>query len=197
MGAARVDLYLGYASQLFKWAKQNYRKDIEINPFEGLQLGKKARKRPDTQRDAFSIDDLKKIFVDSCYFGQDKWDKAIHPHFFWIPLLGLYTGAREEELGQLYVDNVKEIEGLWVLDISDNRPGQSVKTDEQRLIPLHDLLQKKYMGKFRNGLCVPPYVYTATGMPGRLPPLPYPAPPVPWKSSKRRWRQATYHGLPG
>jgi integrase len=103
MSSARVDLYLGYASQVFKWARKNYRKDIEINPFEGLQLGKKARKRPDMQRDAFTTNDLKKMFVDSRYFGQDKWDKCKHPHFFWIALLGLYTGARMEEIGQLYV----------------------------------------------------------------------------------------------
>ena len=140
MSAARVDLYLGYASQVFKWARKNYRNNVTINPFEGLQLGKKARKRPDKQRYAFTADDLKKLFIDSDYFGQDNWGRANHPHFFWIPLLGLYTGAREEELGQLYVDDVKQIEGVWVLDINDSRPDQSVKTDEQRLIPLHDFI---------------------------------------------------------
>ncbi len=31
LSSSRVDLYLGYASQIFKWAKRNYRKDVEIN----------------------------------------------------------------------------------------------------------------------------------------------------------------------
>jgi integrase len=113
MSPARVDLYLGYASQLFSWAIKHHYTDI--NPFTGLQFGKKKRKRADKQRDAFSVDDLDNLFVKSRYFGQDKWDKAKHPHFFWIPLLGLYTGAREEELGQLYVDDVKQVKGVWAL----------------------------------------------------------------------------------
>jgi len=116
MSPARVDLYLGYASQVFNWAiKHHY---TEINPFSGLQYGKKKRKRPDKQRGAFNTDDLKKMFVDSRYFGEDKWGKCKHPHFFWIALLGLFTGAREEEIGQLYVDDVKQIDGVWVLDIN-------------------------------------------------------------------------------
>jgi len=140
MSPARVDLYLGYAAQAFNWAiKHHY---INVNPFAGLQFGKKMRKRADQQRAAFTTDDLKKMFVDSRYFGQDKWDKAKHPHFFWIPILGLYTGAREEEIGQLYVDDVKEVNGVWVLDINENRPDQSVKTSEQRLVPLHDFIVK-------------------------------------------------------
>jgi integrase len=131
---------LGYASQLFKWAIKHHQ--TEINPFAGLQFGKKARKRADKQRATFAKDDLNKIFVISANYGQDSWGRAIHPHFFWIPLLGLYTGAREEEIGQLYVDDVREVKAVWVLNIRENRPDQSVKTCEQRLIPLHDLIVK-------------------------------------------------------
>jgi integrase len=86
------------------------------------------------------MDDIKKLFVDSRYFGEDKWDKANKPHFFWISLLGLYTGAREEEIGQLYVDDIGQVGGVWVLDIRENRPDQSVKTSEERLVPLHDFI---------------------------------------------------------
>ena len=141
MSPARVDMYLGYASQLFNWAiKQHY---TELNPFAGLQFGKKVQKRADKQREAFTVNDLKKMFVESEYFGQDKWGKANHPHFFWIPLLGLFTGARLEEIAQLYVKDVKVIDGVACLDINETRPDQSVKTGEQRLIPLHDFLVKE------------------------------------------------------
>jgi integrase len=140
MSPARVDLYLGYAAQVWNWAiKHHY---AEVNPFSGLQYGKKKRKRPDKQRDAFTKDDLRKMFVDSPNFGQDEWGKCKHPYYFWIPLLGLYTGAREEEIGQLYVDNVKQVNGVWVLDINQDRPDQSVKKSEQRLVPLHDFIVK-------------------------------------------------------
>jgi len=138
MSSARVDIYLGYAAQVFNWAiKQNY---IKVNPFAGLQYGKKKQKRADKQRDAFTTDDLRKIFVDSSYFGQDKWGKCVHPHFFWIPLLGLYTGARLEEIAQLYVEDIKLIEGVYSFDFKEGRPDQSIKTGEQRIIPLHTFL---------------------------------------------------------
>jgi len=138
MSPARVDLYLGYAAQVFNWAIKHHYADV--NPFSGLQYGKKKRKRADKQRDAFATDDLKKMFLDSRYFGQDKWGKCKYPHFFWIPILGLYTGARMEEIGQLYVDDIKQIDGVWALDINENRPDQSVKTSEQRFVPLHDFI---------------------------------------------------------
>jgi len=138
MSFARIDMYIGYASQVFNWAiRQNYTK---INPFAGLQYGKKKQKRADKQRNAFTTDDLNKIFVDSSYFGQDKWGKCVHPHFFWIPLLGLYTGARLEEIAQLYVEDIKLIEGTYSLDFKEDRPDKSIKTGEQRIIPLHDFL---------------------------------------------------------
>ena len=88
MSPARVDLYLGYAAQVLNWAVKQYY--TEKNPFKSLQYGKKKRKRADKQRDAFTKEDLKAMFVDSRYFGKDKWGKAVHPHFFWIALLGLY-----------------------------------------------------------------------------------------------------------
>lgn len=63
MSKTRVDMYLGYASQVFKWAKQHHY--TEVNPFEGIQYGKKHRKRADKQKKKFSKNDLKLLFVES------------------------------------------------------------------------------------------------------------------------------------
>lgn len=59
MSPARVDLYLGYAAQVFNWAIKHHYTDV--NPFSGLQYGKKKRKRADKQRGAFTTDDICKI----------------------------------------------------------------------------------------------------------------------------------------
>lgn len=67
-------------------------------------------------------------------------------HSFWIPLIGLYTGARREEICQLHLDDIRQQDGIWVLDINDNPSSDGVvrkglKTDNaRRLIPLHDYL---------------------------------------------------------
>jgi len=62
---------------------------------------------------------------------------------YWIPLLGLYTGARMEELAQLYARDIKQIDGFWVIDINDNAPDKRLKTDAStRIVPIHQELQK-------------------------------------------------------
>jgi len=59
---------------------------------------------------------------------------------FWLPILLLYTGARVEELCQLYIDDIKSIKDIWVLDINETRPDQKVKDHEKRYIPLHPFI---------------------------------------------------------
>jgi integrase len=57
-------------------------------------------------------------------------------------LLGLYTGARLEEICQLLRTDVIQQDGIWCLNIdeSDAPEIKSVKTSEQRIIPLHPFL---------------------------------------------------------
>lgn len=42
------------------------------------------------------------------------WAK-FSPHRFWGPMLGLCTGARVNEVAQLYLDDVHEVNGIWGL----------------------------------------------------------------------------------
>ena len=71
-------------------------------------------------------------------YGDDRHTKAAN---FWIPLLGLYTGARLEELCQLLVEDVVKRDGIWCLDMrDDNAERKSVKTGERRIVPLHPFI---------------------------------------------------------
>ncbi len=58
---------------------------------------------------------------------------------FWIPLIAAYTGARREELAQLYIEDIHQHEGgSWFIRIIDDQPDKSVKTDSSRReIPVH------------------------------------------------------------
>jgi integrase len=110
---------------------------IDRNPMVGLIDQEKREKRPDEERDPYTIEDLRKIFCESPEYSGDQ---MVHPHQFWIPLIGLYTGMRLEEICQLYVPDLKQMDGVWCLDINQNRPDKSVKTDERRIVPLHPFL---------------------------------------------------------
>ena len=130
----RVNIYLGFASQLFNYAEKNHY--IDNNPFKGLQISEK-KTRVDEIRDVFDSEDLKRLFCESKEYAQDTHK---HPHNFWVPILGLYTGCRLEELCQLYVSDVKHIDGIWCLSIEEDKPDKSVKTGEKRVVPLHPLI---------------------------------------------------------
>jgi integrase len=133
MSVTTINNYLAWASTFFDWAERNGY--VDKNPFRKLQL--KNPKRPDEARAAYTMEDLQKIFSTDQY----REHKYLHPHYYWLPLLGLHTGARLNELCQLYAKNVRQVDGLWVLDINEAGPDQRIKTAAaRRLVPIHPKL---------------------------------------------------------
>lgn len=59
---------------------------------------------------------------------------------FWLPLLGLYTGARLSELCQLRLGDIREELGVWVISISSSGARQLKTVDSERLVPLHKVI---------------------------------------------------------
>jgi len=96
LSISRINQYLRYLSQLFTYAEdQNY---IDKNPARKLQLPNR-RKRT---REVYKQEDLNKLFHSEQY----RTKSFKYPWQYWLPLLGLYTGARIEELSQLHVEDV-------------------------------------------------------------------------------------------
>jgi len=63
---------------------------------------------------------------------------------FWVPLIAAYTGARREEIAQLYVTDIQQHDsGQWFIRIIDDRPDKSLKTHSSRRdVPIHNDLIK-------------------------------------------------------
>ena len=92
------------------------------------------------QRNVFSKEDLEKLFDAPGYTADNLgFKKSAH---FWLPLLGLFTGARLEELAQLYLEDFREIDGIWCIDINETEDGdkQVKNTNAIRVIPIHPVL---------------------------------------------------------
>lgn len=72
---------------------------------------------------------------------------------FWLPLIAAYTGARREEISQLYVCDLRQdAKGHWFIRIDDDKPDKSVKTEgSRRDVPLHDDLLKLGILELVNG----------------------------------------------
>ena len=146
MAVNTVNKHLTRVSALFAWAKRHGY--VRENYFQGLALKKK--KRPHEERAAFTPEDLTALFGTDQYRGH----RFLHPHYYWLPLLGLYTGARLEELCQLRLEDIHEVDGVWVFDINDSGEKKLKTPASLRLIPIHPKLIAlgllHYVEKLRN-----------------------------------------------
>ena len=72
---------------------------------------------------------------------------------YWMPLVGLYSGATVSELAQIKLaDVMDEGDGLW-LRITDSGEGQGLKTPQRRrMIPIHSELIRLGFGAYIEAL---------------------------------------------
>lgn len=146
MSAKNAKKAFQYVGSLFRWSFAHY-DELEKNIFDGITIEVDSNKRK--ERDKFSLDDLNTIFNSPLYTGckskRDIYKEGTYSMKgtarYWVPLLGLYTGARLGELLQLYVSDVKEEGGIHYLDINDNGGDKNLKTrTSERRVPIHQTL---------------------------------------------------------
>ena len=60
-------------------------------------------------------------------------------HKYWVPLIGLYSGMREQEILQLYLEDIYQVADIWVFDLNTNHDDKHLKTPQsKRLVPIHN-----------------------------------------------------------
>lgn len=155
--------FLDSMSEVFEWGvKETY---LPANPGKGLgteveRAAGPRKVKEHEQREAFSDADLRAIFGVE-WFARGSGTKtpegvfhSYRPHYYWLPLLALYTGGRLNELAQLYLDDVLNIDDIWCIDFNLNAPDkvdadgrEATETDKslktinaQRHVPLHSSL---------------------------------------------------------
>lgn len=130
-----VNKYLQSYGDLFNWAKQNGH--VDQNVFAGLTI-KQNKARNQDSREAFTADQIQLILTAVL---SNKSGLANKDYQKWGPLIGIYTGARLNEIAQLHLKDIREIEGIWCFDFNDEGDRKSLKTDaSRRLVPMHPRL---------------------------------------------------------
>lgn len=101
------------------------------------------------ERDPFSSNELNAIFSAPVYTGCKSAREWLSPGalvrrdagIFWVPLLGLFTGARLGEIIQLYTADIGEQDGIRYFDINANGDDKRLKNpNARRRIPVHRTL---------------------------------------------------------
>ncbi len=112
--------------------------ELSSDPFAGYKLIKPKGKHShamEKARKPFSPSQSRRILN----FAKSTFDAKIMDH--WMPILAAYTGAQQEELAQLRLDNIVLIKRHWCIRITDLDPKQKVKSKRSiRTLPVSPVL---------------------------------------------------------
>jgi integrase len=141
-----INKYLAALGGFCSWLLSN--DFIKEDVMAGMYLRLDRDKR---NRFPFDPDQLKAIFS-SPLFSKCAGDKreaekgqiTIRDWRYWIPWIGLYTGARLGEIAQLLTADVRQLHGVWIFHVT--REGSALKSTKtkgsQRVVPIHSELIK-------------------------------------------------------
>ena len=117
----------------FNWAVQ--RRQMPHNPLAGLRLQRTADKYTPKRR-GFRPDELAKLFEPARRLRLC----AADPLYFWVPVFGLFLGARLREVAQLLVTDLDEVAGVWGVHITPESTKSVKNRQSRRFVPLPERL---------------------------------------------------------
>lgn len=136
ISVSTANKYLSYIVSFFKWCEaEGY---IEKSLAVGLSIkeNKNTKSRP---RVHYLADDLNQLFMHSTLYTKNlNRSLSEHPERVFIPLVALYQGMRVNEIAQLYIEDIKVVDGVYCIDINRAEEGKRLKNESSvRLIPVH------------------------------------------------------------
>jgi integrase len=137
--AATINKQLGGVQSICIWANENglVPDDIQwTDPFSKLRLPEER-----SERTSFETAELQLLF-NTPLFTEHRFPLGAHgPAGFWLPVLALFSGARQAELGSLTVANVQvdaETSVPLLYFVTERARGKRLKTDtSERVVPVH------------------------------------------------------------
>ena len=135
LGVKTVNDHMRRVAQMFTYACRN-EYYTGYNPAEGISL--KDDRSASERRAPFTPKELNRLFRSGEYLN----DTFKHPYQFWIPIIALFHGMRQNEIAQLHLSGIYESpDGVWVFDLNTNAPDKKLKNKaSRRIIPIHPFL---------------------------------------------------------
>lgn len=134
LSAATVTKHLSALKSLLQYSVDNDL--LSSNVASGVRV--RGAKVSAAARLPYSIEDLNIIFSSPIYTEGKRPRAGAGEASYWIPLIGLYTGARMEEIGQLTRSDIRQTGDVWYFHISNEGEETSVKNkNSNRDVPIH------------------------------------------------------------
>jgi integrase len=121
----------------FRWAA----KEGHIPSVPGASISvivPKSHGNKEIGRKPFTDADLKLIFSSPLFTGCSSKNRRAKPGpylfkdgWYWVPIIGFYTGMRLAEVVQLGTDDIQQKSGVWCISV---RPGIVQETGEKKLV---------------------------------------------------------------
>jgi len=129
-----VNAHLSVYGSLFKWATTNGYATANI--FDGLTI--KVANKGEHVRNAYSQEQISRMVGELTENHSGLVRKGYQK---WGPLLGIFTGARLNEIAQLTPEDVRQIGGIWCFDFNELSEGKHLKNKaSSRIVPVHSKL---------------------------------------------------------
>ena len=139
MSAATVNKLLGGVQAVVVWARNNGLIPDHVpwaDPFSNMRLDE-----PEPSRAPWEPADLRVLFASSVFTEGARPKAGRGEAAFWLPLLGLFTGARLGEIAPLSTSDVRtdELSNIYSIVITEDlEQGRRLKTaGSRRVVPVH------------------------------------------------------------
>lgn len=163
-----INAHIDAFRRLFDWAERHGHSPHKL--FEGMKVPK--AKDDATERKPFTREQTRLMFTE---LTENKSGLIRSESHKWGSLLGLFTGARLNEICQLEIADIRQEDGLWILDITDSGDDQNKRVKakaSRRKVPIHsELLRLGFLdfvdSRSRGARLFPDYRFNQNGGYGR------------------------------
>ncbi|CAK7011982.1 MAG: tyrosine-type recombinase/integrase [Citrobacter freundii] len=118
-----IQNYISALAQIWNLARNRYHDAPQDNPWRGHGLEAKSNKM---SYEVFTHAELAKVFA---VMDGDEEMQA-------VTLIGMYSGARLNEICSLRVENIREIEGVLCFEVTEGKTKSAA-----RIIPVHSMIK--------------------------------------------------------
>ncbi len=150
-----VQRHFSAMSALWEWLQT--RGYVTENLFTGFKFPKTVVAHQ--QRNMWTPSDLQALFTSPLWRGCQSPARRTKPgtcirrdEKFWLPLVGVFSAMREEEICQLHMEDVRHEDGVWYFDINARLPRHVKNRNAVRRVPIHAELVRLGFVQYVEGL---------------------------------------------